>query len=161
MLLRPGNPAQLPNKAYKAQRRRGRDRGGGGPCRPWARGKHPTTTTPPWSWTMSTTSAEASKKAAAAASRNRLARLALAALTALAVLATPAMWASIDPSLTAASRARSPPPRRAPPPPPPPLPPRPPGEEPNFLDGCYHVYLDVGSNVGIQVGNDLENTTLA
>ena len=22
---------------------------------------------------------------------------------------------------------------------------------PNFLDGCYHVYLDVGSNVGIQV----------
>ena len=23
--------------------------------------------------------------------------------------------------------------------------------EPNFLDGCYHVYLDVGSNVGIQV----------
>ena len=24
-------------------------------------------------------------------------------------------------------------------------------EKPNFLDGCYHVYLDVGTNVGIQV----------
>ena len=23
--------------------------------------------------------------------------------------------------------------------------------EENFLDGCYHVYLDVGSNIGVQV----------
>ena len=23
----------------------------------------------------------------------------------------------------------------------------------NFFDGCYHVYLDVGTNVGIQVRN--------
>ena len=24
-------------------------------------------------------------------------------------------------------------------------------ERPNFLNGCRHVYLDVGSNVGVQV----------
>ena len=23
--------------------------------------------------------------------------------------------------------------------------------KPNLLDGCYHVYLDVGSNIGVQV----------
>ena len=26
-----------------------------------------------------------------------------------------------------------------------------PKREPNFLDGCAHVYLDVGTNVGVQI----------